>query len=86
MKNFEQEDQEMMKFSWTGLFTVTSCCFFLFSIVIRILEGEHVLAFLKIGSVCMVLASIAYMIKQSNTNGESSSIKKKSENNTSLFL
>ena len=66
MKNFEDEDEDLMKFSWLGFFSVTAICFYLFGFFMWFLEGDHVLLFLKIGTVCMVLASLAYMHKHSS--------------------
>ena len=66
MKNFEDEDEDLMKFSWLGLFSVTAICFYLFGFFMWFLEGENFLLFLKIGSLSMVLASIAYFNKQSS--------------------
>ena len=66
MKNFEDEDQDMMKFSWLGFFSVTAICFYLFGFFMWLLEGDGFLLFLKIGSLSIVLASIVYLLKQSS--------------------
>jgi len=65
MKSFEDEDEDLMKFSWLGLFSVTAICFYLFGFFMWFLEGDHFLLFLKIGSLSMVFASMAYLNKQS---------------------
>ena len=66
MKNFEDEDEDLMKFSWLGFFSVTAICFYLFSFFMWLLEGEHVVLFLKIGSLSMIFASLAHLNKQSS--------------------
>lgn len=35
------KEKESTEFSWTLLFLVTSVCFFIFSAVIKFLNGEH---------------------------------------------
>jgi len=35
------EEKEMREFSWTGLFLVTSFCFFAFSIILELLDHDH---------------------------------------------
>ncbi len=57
MEDFEEK--EMMKFSWSGLFIVTSICSFLFSLVLKLIDGDHISVFIKIGVVSLVLASFS---------------------------
>jgi len=35
------EEKEMREFSWTGLFLVTSLCFFAFSMILELLDHTH---------------------------------------------
>jgi hypothetical protein len=57
MEDFEEK--EMMKFSWSGLFIVTSICSFLFSLVLKLIDGEHISLFIKIGFASLILASLS---------------------------
>jgi hypothetical protein len=43
------------KISWTGLFFVTSVCFFSFSLLLKVLDGVSPGIFLWIGSISLVL-------------------------------
>jgi len=52
------EEKELKQFSWTGLFLVTGICFLIFSIAMRILEGQTVPFFTWIGIACMLLGSL----------------------------
>ena len=53
------EEREMREFSWTGLFLVTGCCFFIFSAVMKMLEGEHVPFFTWIGLASLLLGTLS---------------------------
>ena len=57
MEDFEEK--EMMKFSWSGLFIVTSICSFLFSLFLKLIDGEHISLFIKIGFASLFLASLS---------------------------
>lgn len=35
------DENEMKEFSWPGLFLVTGFCFFVFSLVLKLLNGEY---------------------------------------------
>jgi hypothetical protein len=52
------EDKEMRDFSWTGLFLVTGICSFLFSAVMKMLEGTYIPLFTWMGIACLLLGSI----------------------------
>ena len=49
------EEKEMKEFSWTGMFLVTGFCFFLFRLILKILDGTEPRIFLMIGSVSLFL-------------------------------
>lgn len=57
------EEKEMMKFSWTGLFAVTSLCFFLFAFFIKLIDGSHISLFLKVGLVNLGFAGLCFINK-----------------------
>ena len=52
------EDQDLNGFSWTSFFLVTSFCFFLFSFLMKRLEGIDVPIFLWTGVVTLVIGLI----------------------------
>ncbi|HEV7782997.1 MAG TPA: hypothetical protein VGO58_17095 [Chitinophagaceae bacterium] len=55
-------EREMDKFSWSGLFFVTSCCFFLFSLALKILEGQFSRWLLIIGAATGILGLLSWGI------------------------
>ncbi len=57
------EEKEMREFSWTNLFLVTGLCFLAFSGFLKLLDGSHVLLFLRIGLVTTGLGLIAFLNK-----------------------
>lgn len=68
MEDFEEK--EMMKFSWSGLFFVTSICSFLFSLFLKLIDGTHISLFVKIGCITLVLAVFSVVndiLKQKET-------------------
>lgn len=62
MKEFE--DKEIMEFSWTGLFSVTSFCFLLFSLFLKIINETDIFYFLLIGSISFILAVISFFYQR----------------------
>ena len=52
------EDKDMKDFSWTGLFLVTGICAFLFSGIMKMLEGSYVPLFTWVGVSCLLMGSI----------------------------
>jgi hypothetical protein len=52
----DYEEKEMRKFSWSGLFIVTSTCSFLFSLFLKFIDGQHISLFIKIGVASLILA------------------------------
>ena len=67
------EDLDIPKFSWTGLFFVTGACFLAFSLILKLLDGNHVSLFLIIGLVnlgCGVLALINERLNRKEANKE----------------
>ena len=52
------EEKEMYEFSWSGLFIVTACCSFLFSGIIKLLDGIFPIVLLVVGSIATILAII----------------------------
>jgi hypothetical protein len=52
------EEKEMREFSWTGLFFVTSFCFFAFSAIMELLDHTHPVLFIWIGSISLILGLI----------------------------
>jgi hypothetical protein len=53
------EEKDLREFSWTGLFIVTGCCFFLFSGVMKLLEGVHIPFFTWTGFASLLLGSLS---------------------------
>ncbi|MES1222235.1 MAG: hypothetical protein ABUT20_42460 [Bacteroidota bacterium] len=49
------DEREMNEFSWTGLFLVTSFCFFAFSGVLELLNNTHPVIFTWIGGAALLL-------------------------------
>ena len=45
----------MKEFSWTGLFLVTSFCFFAFSMILELLDHTHPALFIWIGGISLFL-------------------------------
>ena len=72
------DEKEMRKFSWTELFIVTSCCFFAFCGILKMLGGFQTGFFLKVGSISLVLGLISWAGKSISHHGS-----KKSENYSS---
>ncbi len=52
-------EKESNEFSWTGLFLVTSGCFFLFSLFLKWIENREPGIFLWTGVICLVLGLIS---------------------------
>ena len=52
------EDNDVKDFSWTGLFLVTGICSFLFSGIMKMLEGSYVPFFTWIGISCLLMGAI----------------------------
>jgi len=52
------EEEEIKKFSWPGLFLVTSFCFFTFSLFLKFLEGTDPGVFLWVGIVSFFLGLV----------------------------
>jgi hypothetical protein len=61
MEDFEE--REMMKFSWPGLFIVTSICSFIFSFFLKLIDGVHTSLFIKIGFITLILACFSLLAK-----------------------
>jgi hypothetical protein len=53
------EKDEIKVFSWTGLFLVTSVCFFVFSNFIKFLEGYPPRIFIWIGFIALFLGLVS---------------------------
>lgn len=56
------EDQDIPKFSWSGLFGVTAVCTFLFSVAIRLMDGEFSSWLLILSAVSGILGFISWGI------------------------
>jgi hypothetical protein len=69
------EKKQATEFSWTGLFMVTAGCFFVFSGLIKLLNGSpaHAGLFFKTGVVSLVLWSVSLI---SNGISDKPSLKK----------
>jgi len=52
------EEKELGEFSWTGLFVVTSLCFFAFSAILEFLDHDHPRIFIWIGSISLLFAML----------------------------
>jgi|CXWL01.1.fsa_nt_gi hypothetical protein len=50
------EEKEVSEFSWSGLFTVTAACSFLFNGIIKLLDGAFSNLLLAIGCIAVFLA------------------------------
>jgi len=55
--------KEETGFSWIGLFFATAICFFVFSIFIKIINGNpsHTLLFLLIGCISVALGMLSFI-------------------------
>ena len=60
MDNFEDKENE---FSWAGLFIVTGLSFLVFSFVLKLLHGEHIVWFIKIALASIIIGGICYLYK-----------------------
>lgn len=49
------DEKEMMNFSWTGRFLVTGFSCFLFSMMLKILDGDHSRFLVLTGTVTLIL-------------------------------
>lgn len=49
------DEKEMMNFSWTGRFLVTGISCFLFSMMLKILDGDHSRFLVLTGAVTLTL-------------------------------
>lgn len=70
------EEKALKRFSWYALSAVTAFSSFLFSAVLRFLEGSHSAFFLKMGSVSMALSFILWLLNRT------ASTKRRPANNT----
>ena len=63
-ETYPMKQKDPTKFSWPGLFIVTSFCFFAFSGLTKLLDGsaEDSSLFFKIGVASFVFFAIAYAI------------------------
>lgn len=59
-----QEDKEMREFSWSTLFIVSGLSCFIFSWVLKLLDGTHPPLLLKIGSLAIILAFFNWFLKR----------------------
>jgi hypothetical protein len=50
------EEKEIISFSWGGLFVVTGICSLVFSIVLKLADGEHSPLFIKMGLLSIGIA------------------------------
>ena len=69
MSNFD-EDDDRIKFSWVGLFSVTGFCCFLFGFFMKQIDETNIFPFFKIGFAALAIASVLYIhnyIKNRNT-------------------
>jgi len=56
------EEQENQGFSWTLLFFVTGLCFWIFSLILKLLDADtHVSLFSRIGLVGTILGVLCYL-------------------------
>ena len=58
----EKNEQEMLKFSWTGLLLVTGCSSLIFSYVVKILDGNHSRFLLLTGSAAVFLGILCWIV------------------------
>ncbi|MES1223163.1 MAG: hypothetical protein ABUT20_47155 [Bacteroidota bacterium] len=60
----DQLEEKISKdFSFISFLTVTGLCFFIFSFVMKLLDGLSMPLFNKIGSVCIGLAVVSLLVK-----------------------
>jgi hypothetical protein len=57
------EDQGKVEMNWTALFIVTACSSFLFSLTIKILDGEFPILLLVISAITGVLSLLSWFLK-----------------------
>jgi len=60
------EEKEMKEFSWTGLFFVTSICFFSFSGALKMLGDYQNGLFIWVGSISLFLGLLTWLGKSIN--------------------
>lgn len=67
------DEKEMREFSWPGLFLVTGFCFFLFSLILKFLNGSYPNIFtwislvsIGLGILCWLGKSIPYAERKDN--------------------
>lgn len=64
------EENEPKEFTWSGLFTVTTCCSFLFNGIIKLLDGSFSELLFIIGGIAAGFATLNWfgrmIVKQSN--------------------
>ena len=53
----------MREFSWPGLFLVTGFCFFVFSLILKLLNGEYPAVFTWISIVAVSLGILSWLAK-----------------------
>ncbi len=61
------------EFSWSGMFFVTTVCSFVFTGIIKVLDGSNSILFLSLGSTSFVL----WMINRASDAALKSSVRKK---------
>jgi hypothetical protein len=67
MDQQEIQEKEMMKFSWTGLFLVTGFSSFIFSAVMKVLDGDHSRFLVLIGVAGVSLGLLNWVLNQTGT-------------------
>jgi hypothetical protein len=67
MDQQEMQEKEMMRFSWTGFFLVTGCSSFIFSAVMKILDGAHSRFLVLTGFVTVSLGLLNWVFNRSHT-------------------
>ena len=56
------EEQEYCEFNWTMLFIVTACSSFLFSLIIRVIDGVFPELLLVTGGIATVLSVLTLLV------------------------
>ena len=62
MDQQEMQEKEMMKFSWTGFFLVTGSSCFIFSTVLKVLDGNHSKWMIMIGAISFSLGLLNWVM------------------------
>lgn len=58
------DERDLNKFSWSGLFLVTACCTFLFSLAIKLMDGEFSTWLLIIAAATSVLGVLSWTMSR----------------------